>query len=295
MRFIVIGGGCYGTYHSGQLYKAIQKGKLPADTELIIVDRNAAPRAMSEHAGKSNFRYVQSDWLAYLINFFGDRANYDPARDGETVQIVPAPFAPHLMFDWLRDSITKALAEIGRSDIELVRDGFEDTLHLPFESTSPEKNHFMSRAGWMCPTTCIEPRLCPAIKDVRDWDLDNDLRQYVAGYNVAPSLTAAAKLQAGNMANGTTQVLTPVTREFAGVENFTCHHYTHGIGTTPAKSLFESRQRTLNLALTLTPETPTLRVAIGTVSRCHGVVASLRMSLTVEAQAKPGNPASQTR
>jgi hypothetical protein len=161
----------------------------------------------------------------------------------------------------------------------LERDGFEDTLHLPFESTNAEKNHFMSRAGWMCPTTCIEPRLCPAIKDVRDWDLAEDLQPYVAGYNVTPSVTAAAKLQEGNMANGTTQVLTPLKRDFAGVETFTCHHYSHGIGTTAAKSLFESRQRVLTHALNLTPANPVTRIAIGTVSRCHGVVAGLKISL----------------
>jgi hypothetical protein len=275
MRFIIIGGGCYGTYHSGQLYKAIQKGKLPSNTKLIIVDRNAEPRAKQEHARKTNFEYVQSDWQAYLINFFDDPANYELARDGDSVQIVPAPFAPHLMFDWLQHSTTKALAELGRSDIELSRDGFEDTLHLPFESTNAEKNHFMSRAGWMCPTTCIEPRLCPAIKDVRDWDLDNDLRQYIAGYNVAPSITAAAKLAEGKMANGTTAVLTPLARDFDGVETFTCHHYAHGIGTTSAKSLFASRQRLIDLALSLNETKPTARVAIGTVSRCHGVVAAL--------------------
>ncbi len=61
MRFIVIGGGCYGLYHSGQLYKAIQKGKLPADTKLIVVDRNEMPKSRQTHGANSNYAFVQSD------------------------------------------------------------------------------------------------------------------------------------------------------------------------------------------------------------------------------------------
>src|SRR4051812_37934418 len=102
MRFIVIGGGCYGVYHSGQLYKSIQKGKLPADSQLIVVDRNAQPRAMLEHGSKAGFSFVQSDWQAFLQEFFSDPSRYNPATDGDEVQIVPAPFAPHLFFDWLQ-------------------------------------------------------------------------------------------------------------------------------------------------------------------------------------------------
>ncbi len=280
MRFIVIGGGCYGVYHSGQLYKAIQKGKLPADSQLILIDRNVQPRAAIEHAGKPNFVFVQSDWHSFLLNYFADAANYDPARDGESIQVVPPPYAPHLFFDWLRASTAQKLAELGRTDITVEREGFEQTLHLPYEVTNHEKNHFMSRAGWTCPATCIEPHICPAIKAERDWDLDNDLRRFVAGQSVLPSLTAAAKLDEAKLVNGVTLQDQPViARGFDAIETFTCHHFIFGIGTVPALRMFQARERTLNLALSLNQRRPSALVAVGTVSHCHGVVACLRLRL----------------
>ncbi len=278
MRFIVIGGGCYGVYHSGQLFKSIQKGKLPADSQLIVVDRHAEPRAMSEHVDKPGFVFVQSDWQEFLQGFFSDATRYNPATDGDEVQIVPAPFAPHLFFDWLRFSVNQRLQELGRTDISVEREGFDYKMSLPYEFTDKSGNHFVSRAGWTCPTACIEPRLCPAVKGLRDWDLQNDLRGFVAGQAVKFSESAALKLTAANLPNGATALAEPPPA-FAGVETFTCHHFSHGIGTTPARQLFDARTRLLDLALTLTPAQPEARVAIGTVSHCHGVVATLKVEL----------------
>ena len=283
MRFIVIGGGCYGTYHSGQLYKAVQKGKLPAGSQLIIVDRNTAPKAMTEHGDKPGFQFVQSDWQAFLQSFLGDRTQYDPAQDGEEVQIVPAPYAPHLMFDWLRFSTETALHALGREDILVERAAFDNRLNLPYEFTDKVGNHFISRAGWTCPTTCIEPRVCPAVKGVRDWDLDRDLRDSVAQRLVVPSVSAATALATAGLPNGQTalaEVSTEVSTElYDGAETFTCHHFAHGIGTIPAGRLFEARERMVQRALGLSPAHPQLKVAVGTVSHCHGVAATIALSL----------------
>lgn len=282
MRFIVIGGGCYGVYHSGQLYKSIQKGKLPADSQLIVVDRNAQPRAMLEHGSKLGFSFVQSDWQAFLQEFFSDPARYNPATDGDEVQIVPAPFAPHLFFDWLQFSVKERLRELGRNEIKIEREGFDYKMSLPYEYTDKVGNHFISRAGWTCPTACIEPRLCPAVKGLRDWDLQLDLRNFVAGQAVKPSESAVVKLTAASLPNGATASLEPLPFApgyFAGVETFTCHHFSHGIGTTPARQLFDALANLLELALSLGPNTPEARIAVGTVSHCHGVVATLRVNL----------------
>ena len=153
-------------------------------------------------------------------------------------------------------------------------------MDLPFEFTDKDSNHYISRAGWLCPTTCIEPRVCPAVKGVRDWDLDRDVRNFVAGQPVLASISAAPKLQAANLANGqqaafSQKSLTPA--EFGGVETFTCHHFVHGIGTVPARRLFEARTHLLEAALALNPAHPVTRFAIATVSHCHGVVATLRL------------------
>ncbi len=282
MRFIVIGGGCYGIYHSGQLYKAIQKGKLPADSRLIIVDRNAAPAALAEHGAKPNFEFVQSDWQTFLQQFLADPAAFEPNRDGDQVQIVPAPFAPHLFFDWLRFATEAALVERDRSDIAVERTGFDHKMHLPYEFTDQSGNHFISRAGWTCPSSCIEPQKCPAVKGPRDWDLDLDLRNFVAGQSVKPSVSAASALSRASLPNGhqaTALLDAPEPGLYSGVETFTCHHFVHGIGTVPARRLFEARQRLLILAESLTPARPRALVAVGTVSHCHGVVATIALSL----------------
>lgn len=281
MKFIIIGGGCYGIYHSGQLYKAIQKGKLPADSELVIVDRNTQPKAKEIYADKPNFKFVQSDWQAFLQSFFDDPAQFDFASAGDSVQIVPAPFAPHLLFDWLQTAVTNRLYQLNINNVTVTREGFDYELGLPFESTDTVGNHYISRAGWLCPTTCIEPRLCPAVKGWRDWDLDVDVRRFVNGLPVLASISANPKLEAAHLANGNSRVATlgktlnPA--EFTGVESFTCHHFIFGIGTVPARRLFEARERLVQAAHGLTEVNPATRLAVATVSHCHGVVATLAL------------------
>ena len=285
MRFVVIGGGCYGIYHSGQLYKAIQKGKLPAASRLIIVDRNAEPPAKTRFGHLPHFTFVQSDWHEYLMQFMNGPTGFDPARDGETVQLVPPPFAPHLFFDWLRAATTRALQERGLQNFQVEREGFEYPLRTPYEYHDPETgNHFISRAGWTCPATCIEPRLCPAVKNVRDWDLDTDLRDFVAGRPIKPSASARQTLERAGLPNGpdgqAAILETPPPEHFGGVETFRCHHFIYGIGTVPALRLYEARERLVRLALSLEKAHPETRVAVGTISHCHGVVATILLKRT---------------
>jgi hypothetical protein len=256
----------------------MQKGKLPADSQLIIVDRNVRPQAMVEHSDKPCFSFVQSDWQAFLQDFFSDPACYNPAIDGDRVQIVPAPFAPHLFFDWLCFSTRQRLEELGRTNLVVEQETFDHKMNLPYEYTDSQGTHLISRAGWMCPVGCIEPHLCPAVKGVRDWDLEEDLRNFETGQLVKPSQSAAAKLAEANLPNGVTK--TPLTPNyFALIEAFTCHHFSYGISTTPARQLFEARVRLVDLALSLSPERPEARAAVGTISHCHGVVSTVRVRL----------------
>jgi len=284
LRFVVIGGGCYGIYHSGQLYKAIQKGRLPATSRLIVVDRNAEPPVKARFGHLPHFTFVQADWHEYLLQFMRDPTGFDPARDGETVQLVPPPFAPHLFFDWLRAATAETLQVLGLQNFRGEREGFDYTLRTPYEYHDPKSgNHFLSRAGWTCPATCIEPRLCPAVKGVRDWDLDTDLRDFVAGRPVKPSTSARLTLEQAGLPNGaasftarsTIMEKTPPPEQFGGVETFRCHHFMYGIGTVPALRLYEARERLVRLALGLDETRPETRVAVGTISHCHGVVATI--------------------
>ncbi len=285
MRFVVIGGGCYGLYHSSQLYKAIQKGKLPPTSQLIMVDRNPEPPARAKFGFSPNFTFVQADWHNYLMQFMQGPARFEPERDGETIQIVPPPYAPHLFFEWLRAATDLALQELRPGGFQVEREGFDYPMRTPYEYIDPKNgNHFLSRAGWTCPATCIEPRLCPAVKGIRDWDLDEDLRAFVGGQTLKPSVSASHALAQAGLANGpasnTVLLETPPAGRYSGVETFKCHHFMYGIGTVPALRLYEARERLIRLALTLDDTRPETRVAVGTVSHCHGVVATILLKVS---------------
>ncbi len=278
-QFIIIGGGCYGTYHTRQLYRAIQKSKLQ-DCQLVVVDRNAEPEIKKEFSSNHNIKFVQSDWHTYLMEIFDNSPPKDPS--GETFRIIPPPFAPHLYFDWLRASTQKKLEEAGRGEIKVGREGFEYKMNLPYEFTDKTGNHFISRAGWTCPATCIEPHLCPAVKGVRDWDLEFDLRDFVNGQMPGPSVSAANHLKVAGLNNGGTSLAetqVPFPTHFEAVETFNCHHYIFGIGAIAGSKFIEARERTLSLAQTLGPGKREIRIAVGTLSHCHGVVATLHLSL----------------
>lgn len=225
---MVIGGGYFGSYHTRQLLKAMRRGKVLAEP-LLVVDRDPGCAAASEFAGAPEVQLVVSDWHAFLLQHFPNRHTH--AGD----QIVPAPFAPHLLYDWLAASVQPALVP--------QRVLFEIPLGLPYELTH-EGNRFISAAGWQCPATCIEPASCPAIRAPRTWELGDIVRAHA----------------------------TP-DEGISGVEVFHCKHYAYGVGTIPARRLLEARQNVLDRIAS----DGGARVAVATVSSCHGVVAVLEI------------------
>jgi hypothetical protein len=233
MDLIVIGGGCYGSYHARQLLKAQRRGKIAA-RRLLIIDRNPSCPALAEFAGEPLVEVVRADWSAFLNAHLAD---LDPDTDD---RIVPAPFAPHLFFDWLLGALQTDVPEatVARRPCELA-------FGLPYEHSDSIGNRFISAAGWICPATCIEPARCPAIRAERDWELGEIVRDGVARS----------------------------AEHFTGVELFTCRHYAFGIGTIPAADLVRAR---LGLGTALRrDDSSALRVVVGTVSACHGVLGEL--------------------
>ncbi|HEY7982794.1 MAG TPA: hypothetical protein VID73_01420 [Ktedonobacterales bacterium] len=232
MRLIIIGGGCYGCYHTRQLLKARHRGKIAADA-FIVVDRNPACRALSEFAAEPLVRVVRADWASFL------RAELRDAAPDTGDRLVPAPFAPHLLCDWLLDAARAAAPERA-----IERVACDLTLGLPYEQGDTTGNRFISAAGWVCPATCIEPARCPAIHDIRTWELGEMVRA------------------------GAARAATP----FHQVALFTCRHYAFGVGTIPVAELARAR---LDLAAALRADAAPRRVLVGTVSACHGVLGEL--------------------
>ncbi|HEY7984996.1 MAG TPA: hypothetical protein VID73_12550, partial [Ktedonobacterales bacterium] len=203
MRLIIIGGGCYGCYHTRQLLKAQRRGKIAA-RRLLVVDHNPACRALSEFADEPLVEVVRADWACFLREHL-----VDASLDTDD-QIVPAPFAPHLLRDWLLSSLgadapARAM-QLGMCDL---------VLGLPYEQGDATGNRFISAADWLCPATCIEPARCPAIHAPRTWELGTIVRA------------------------GAAQAAVP----YAGVELFTCRHFAFGVGTIPVAELVQARGR----------------------------------------------------
>lgn len=241
MELVVIGGGCYGCLHTRQLLKAAGRGKI-APARILVIDRNPACRALSEFADERLVRVVRAEWGAFLRGYL---ATADPAGDD---QLVPAPFAPHLLFEWLLSAVRDALpgAAVARGACAL-------PLGLPYEQTDTAGNQFISAAGWRCPVTCIEPALCPAIHGPRTWELGEIVR-------------------AGAYSDHARSEVVPMERDqYTDVVLFTCRHFAWGIGTIPIRAPLAARARILERLRAGQRQ----RVVVGTVSSCHGVLAVL--------------------
>lgn len=202
MDLIVIGGGCYGCYHTRQLLKAQHRGKIAA-RRILVVDRNPACRALSEFADEPLVEVTRTEWADFLL------AHLATATPESGDQLVPAPFAPHLLFDWLVAALRADLRGVA-----ITRAACDLALGLPYDQSDAVGNRFISAAGWLCPATCIEPARCPAIHAARTWELGEIVR-------------AAAR----------------VPDAYAAVELFTCRHYAFGIGAIPVAALAQARRR----------------------------------------------------
>jgi hypothetical protein len=176
---VVVGGGCYGTYHARQLLKAVRAGRLPGE-RLVVVDRDPGCRAAGELAGAADVELVVSDWLAFLRGWLGGAG---AASAGDW--IVPAPFTPHLLWEWLE-------AELAASRVPVPR-GWG----LPYEQAGAGGELYLSAAGWTCPATCVEPAHCPALHAPRDWDLADAIEERAAALGYRPAVLRCLHLAAG--------------------------------------------------------------------------------------------------
>lgn len=233
----VMGGGCYGKFYLGQLVAARQKGVLRF-RRLLIVDRAAdcpAAAAISE----PGCELVVSPWSEFLDLYL------DPAarnRDGLTDMIVPTPLMPHLLAHWLE---RRARAQWPDREVALLP--AEAPLGTPYDRLHADGVRYVSFADWLCPTHCVEPLLCPAIKAPRTWEMRDAVSSWSAEHG----------------------------REVPTAEPaiFNCRHTAFGVGMYPVRSAFEGFDGFVPVAGA--PAGGDL--VIGSISSCHGAVALLRV------------------
>lgn len=206
-RIVVIGGGCYGSWYTGQLHRAMVRNALRA-REIIVVDRDPACRVATQLANgmypNAPVTLVTAQWQAYL----GQWLEADAATLANDA-LVPSPLMPHLLLDWLVDRAKARWPQRAMAIRPLVQ-----APPTPWERAAPDGRHYVSYATWTCPVNCIEPAKCPATRGERSWSMPQ-LVEHVAADDP----------------------------RIAGAITFHCRHRTYGVGMIDASELVDADQR----------------------------------------------------
>jgi hypothetical protein len=224
MRFFIAGGGCYGSYYLRQLDRARQLGKVRV-TEMVVVDRDRCCALSTRISEVSGARLEVADWLDFGEQVWRHR---DEWQDD---MWVPTPIGPHILYHWVMRELARELPELS------VRPSPYTGVvpPLPYAQVAPSGALVLSHAPGLCPTNCVEPKLCPLTKADRDWEMKDTVTRLIPGA--------------------------------LGV--FVCQHYRHGVGTIRFRDIYaqydEIRDRV---------RSGERRVSVATVSSCHGILDS---------------------
>ena len=208
-RFVIFGGGCYGTFYARQLIRAAATGV--AVGEIIVVDHNQEPPAKS--VTSPLLQFVADDWDSFCDGYF------DALPLDSPDQIVPPPFTPHLALRWLLRRLPK-----DRPDLKWELESLRRMPGTPYQQQSEGGPLTLSHADWICPVHCVEPETCPATKARRYWDLADTVRLW-------------------------REALDGAGQEITQTHLFQCLHYTHGVGTYPAAQVAAARSAMAEAAL----------------------------------------------
>ncbi|HEX7051545.1 MAG TPA: hypothetical protein VF188_15165 [Longimicrobiales bacterium] len=234
MRFIIFGGGCYGTFYARQLLRARQAGALRMD-RVVVVDREREPRARQELGGSTDVRFEHEEWDDFLDRYL-EGLPIDSAD-----QLVTPPFTPHLALAWILRRLRQE-----RPDAHWRLEPFRRFPGTPFERQAEGGPLVVSHADWICPVHCVEPEVCPKTRGDRYWDLDRTVRQF-----------ATALADGGQ----------PVEQ----IHLFHCHHVAFGVGAYPAAAVVRALHEILDDGSPRSERTPR-RFLVGTISHCHGAL-----------------------
>lgn len=203
-RYLVMGGGCYGTFYARQLLRARDAGTL-GPLEVVVIDHHGDPPARRALPADPDLAFVASGWDAFLD---GHLATLDPAT---TDHVVPSPFTPHLALGWLLRRVREE-----RADRTWRIEPFRHMPGTPFQLQREGGPLLVSHADWVCPVHCIEPDTCPHTGGPRHWDVD------------ATAHALAAELATRGQGVDEVRLLH-------------CHHRAWGVGAYPARELLEAR------------------------------------------------------
>lgn len=253
MRFVVLGGGCYGTFYARQLLRARAAAALEVD-EIVVVDREERPRARLElEPGAGPLRFVRAEWDAFLADYLA--ALESDADD----RLITPPFTPHLSVAWLLRRLRESFPTL-----HWTTEPFRRMPGTPFERQTEGGPLVVSHADWICPVHCIEPATCPATRGPRQWDLDRTVRHL------------AVALEDGGQAVDQLHL-------------FHCHHIAYGVGGFPAVEIVRAYEAIAGLVGGASPPLRS-RFLVGTLSHCHGALHLLTATAGTDRESVQGDP-----
>ena len=161
---VIVGGGCYGGFYTGQLEAARRKGKVQY-RRLLVVDHDPTCAVARSQAGDREL--VVRDWA----DFFDEWLVGEPEMPGDAPDaIVPSPLMPHLMYEWL---LRRARGRWPGRPVE--SRSLPTGPGTPYDRIGPDGTRYLSFADWLCPVHCIEPAVCPVIRGPRTWEMSEAL------------------------------------------------------------------------------------------------------------------------
>jgi hypothetical protein len=265
--FVVVGGGCYGTFYARQLERARARGVLTYN-RVLVVDRDPACQLTRDLPPSLDRELVVRDWDGFFDEYLAAEAA--PGRhpgesrgpvsagppssphplspspcDGEGGRpsyIVPSPLMPHLMFNWLMRRAQSLWP--GR---QVTQEPLTEPVGTPYDTLAPDGTRYVSWADWLCPTHCIEPAICPVIRAPRTWEMQETAARVVERLSTS--------------------------REVFGPALFVTRHLTDGVGAFAVSDAMAAE----GMLRAAGESGRSSSLLIGTVSACHGALGVLSL------------------
>lgn len=233
MHYLIAGGGDFGTRYLRKLNIARKRRNLPIES-ITVIDNNPNCKA-KKFVEKIPCAQIE---VADLLEF--GNAIWLRRNELKNATWVPAPIAPHIFADWMKDKLEK---EYKVKLTPLVYSW--DHVKLPFIKALPDGRLLLSHAPGMCPINCTEPADCAITKGPRWWEMKNTIKEITTNLPQEKSIDYVAML-------------------------FGEHHYGvdgYGVGGIPMNSIYNELDK-----LSAVARTGKGRIGVATTSSCHAVV-----------------------
>ena len=199
MDFIVVGGGCYGSFYTRQLLRGggrIGLGKIH------VIDRDPECRVAREFGSSPEVVFHIQDWKEFLAPCLDQAVARRERGEEVTDQYVPPCLAPHILFELFLEKAKREFSEVAFSTRP-----FGEPVGTPFDIALPAGTRALSFATWECPHSCIEPPTCPHTRGPKDWDM----KEYLIRHSLPLPINS--------------------------IHFFQCRHLAMGVGTIPMQAI----------------------------------------------------------